>query len=267
MRDMEIFSKHLDCSDESALFSMVDDLNLSGLPLAKTAAHMAPKKYHFSKYILFFGALAILAFSLICFVFGIEVGEYENAPTGEALTEEDQLYRRKMSMFSMVLSWGRTPREILEDPASAPARALDWLIHDAQNPENDETMTRTRFALAALYFGTQNKSNGNSWVDDRYWLSSNPICLWQGVECLDDQQHSATVVKALNLSANGLTGTVPNEIGLLGEDILLLDISKNEIRGTVPEELFLMKNLGGSECTLYSRNWRSYFADLSFINS
>jgi hypothetical protein len=138
-----------------------------------------------------------------------------------------------------------TPREILKDSMSAPARALDWLVYEDMNTENVETM-RTRFALATLYFETQKPSAGDSWTNDRHWLSSDPVCLWHGVECLDE--HTTTgLVKSLNLSSNGLTGTLPDEIGLLEADIRSLDVSNNAIAGTIPETLFLMKNLGKFE--------------------
>ena len=87
-----------------------------------------------------------------------------------------------------------------------------------------------RLALVALY----DETGGDFWVDNAGWKSDLPLGDWYGVK-LDD---SGRVVE-LRLRANGLSGTLPDPIGL--ERLQLLDLSFNwglegEFR-TVPQAL------------------------------
>jgi hypothetical protein len=244
MRAMEAFSKDIEYADHSTLFSMVDAL--SGFPLEKAVAPIEtsePKtRRRRYKYGLIVGALVLICASFIGFLLGIDVGEEDSIPQGIVTPNDNGDTLRRKKIFSLVLDWGVTSREILDDPMTAPARALDWLTYD-DVVTNDAESIRTRYALATLFFGTQKPSASNLWTNDRHWLSTFPVCLWHGIECLDE--HTTTgLVKALNLSSNGLVGTLPDEIGLLELDIRSFDVSNNAIEGTIPETIFLMKNLG-----------------------
>jgi hypothetical protein len=244
VRNMELYSNSLDFSDDLAMCSMVDAL--SGFPLEKNATPPSStpeqKGRRCSKYALLIGALVMVGVSLAGYRLGVDVGEHEIVPQTNGKRKEVDSDVRRKKVFSLILDWGVTSREMLEDVLSAPARAFEWLAYDDMETEDPETM-RTRFALASLYFGTQSPLTGRKWDNDQHWLSSYPVCLWHGVECLDEHA-TIGLVKALNLSSNGLTGTLPEEIGLLELDIRLLDVSSNAIAGTIPETLFLMKNLG-----------------------
>jgi Leucine-rich repeat (LRR) protein len=61
------------------------------------------------------------------------------------------------------------------------------------------------------------------------------------VDCLD-KENTIGLVQSLNLSANGLVGKLPPEIGLLQLDIRSLDLSSNTIDGTIPD-LSSLKNM------------------------
>ena len=63
-----------------------------------------------------------------------------------------------------------------------------------------------RAALAALYEST----GGADWRDRTNWLSDEPIGDWYGVET-----DASGRVSGLGLADNGLTGTLPPEIGNL----------------------------------------------------
>jgi Leucine-rich repeat (LRR) protein len=141
------------------------------------------------------------------------------------------LYNR---LFSLVLDWEITPRAVLENKTSAASRALDWLVSQAvdDTPLSVKTL-RTRFSLATLYYSTQAPNmTTTSWKEKRYWLSSYPVCFWHGVQCLDE---NVGLVQALNLSSNGLMGSLPAEVALLQHDCRSLDLSDNSIAGTIPD--------------------------------
>ena len=53
-----------------------------------------------------------------------------------------------------------------------------------------------------------NSTGGDAWTDNTGWNTDTPYCDWYGVTC-DAVWH----VTGLDLSANGLTGSIPAEIG------------------------------------------------------
>lgn len=103
-----------------------------------------------------------------------------------------------------------------------------------------------RAALVAFY----NATRGDSWVDNRNWLTDQPLATWLGVSVDSNGR-----VQGISLWNNGLGGSIPQEIGDLAR-LKWLYLHDNEIRGTIPEritqltgleDLWLGKNqIGGS---------------------
>ncbi len=102
------------------------------------------------------------------------------------------------------------------------------------------TNQRDSLALMALYDAT----DGDNWV--RAWDLDLPIDQWYGVTVNNDGE-----VVTLDLSNNGLTGRLPNELGFLIE-LTSLKLGFNSLRGNLPlsigvmpnlEEIFLFENL------------------------
>lgn len=88
----------------------------------------------------------------------------------------------------------------------------------SDNSEEDEA------ALLALY----RSSDGTNWANNANWASSRPLGEWYGVET--DQTGR---VVAVRLHKNGLSGTIPTEIGNLTETTFL-DLGNNELNGEIP---------------------------------
>jgi hypothetical protein len=249
MRDMELLSNSLEWNGEDSRIVAIAD-GLVGNPLERTmqpARAQTPKLRRTYKLLAIAGLVVFAIILSLSFVLGKDVGEHETlieVGESDSTTQPDPTEVGRKKIFSLILDWDITPRTVLEDSLSAPARAMEWLVTEESATDQVETI-RTRFILATLYFSTQNISAGKSWSVDTHWLSTYPVCLWHGVQCLDEH-NTIGLVKSLNLSSNALTGTLPHELGLLELDCNSLDVSNNAITGSIPETLFLMKNLGKS---------------------
>jgi Leucine-rich repeat (LRR) protein len=149
-------------------------------------------------------------------------------PTEIKVDEVNTRYRR---IFSLILDLQVTSRSTLEDKGSAQARALDWLANQDAATEIEDV--RTRYSLATLYFSTHTNS---TWSNTKNWLSADQVCVWYGVTC-NPNKAKVTIVQELNLSANGLMGTLPEELSLLQRDCHVLDLSANAIGGAIPETM------------------------------
>jgi len=233
-------------SDDQYLFGMADAL--SGFPLekmqenddggAKPCKKQRAQAFCKKHMLLLMGVVMVLVASL-CFRLGFDFGEHEELSDTKNVRSKGRRHR----LHALILEWGVTPVEVLDDEVSAPARALDWLAFE-DNSTDDVDALRTRFALATLYFATQQNADNTVWDKDDHWLSQYPVCLWHGIDCVEGHDLQLGLVETLNLSANGLSGYIPPELGLLQTDIKSLDLSDNSIKGSIPESLVLMQNLG-----------------------
>ena len=84
-----------------------------------------------------------------------------------------------------------------------------------------------RAALVALY----NATNGANWTNSANWLSNRPLGAWHGVTTDADRR-----VTALNLRANGLSGSIPSELGNL-TNLTHLYLVGNQLSGCIPAAL------------------------------
>ena len=97
------------------------------------------------------------------------------------------------------------------------------------------TVEGDRAALIALYDST----NGRRWRDDGNWRTETPIEAWHGITTDADGR-----VTELNLSANGLRGAIPPELGNLTE-LRSLRLNSNSLAGRIPPELGNLTKLRG----------------------
>ncbi len=90
-----------------------------------------------------------------------------------------------------------------------------------------------RDILVALYEGT----GGSRWRSSARWLTDAPVGQWLGVSV----DHVGRVV-GLDLRANGLTGTIPPELGSLAT-LRELILAENELTGPIPPALWDLTGL------------------------
>ena len=97
-----------------------------------------------------------------------------------------------------------------------------------------------RAALVALYEAT----DGPNWVNSENWLTDAPLRDWHGVT------KSGGRVSYLDLDQNGLTGSIPAQLGTL-TDLVGLNLGDNALSGPIPGEL---GNTSLHIITLYRNN-------------
>lgn len=90
-----------------------------------------------------------------------------------------------------------------------------------------------RDALVALYQAT----DGDSWVNNENWLSNAPVGAWYGITT-----DISGRVTELELSENGLSGSIPSELGNL-TNLEWMSLWDNRLSGPIPSELGNLTNL------------------------
>ena len=84
-----------------------------------------------------------------------------------------------------------------------------------------------RDILVAFY----NATDGPNWVNDTNWLTDAPLGDWHGVRA-----DAAGRVTALELEENGLSGSMPSDLGRLAQ-LARLELAVNQLSGPIPAEL------------------------------
>ncbi len=84
-----------------------------------------------------------------------------------------------------------------------------------------------RTALYSLY----RAMGGDRWTDNTNWRTDEPLDAWHGVGT--DEQGRIT---GLSLNSNGLVGSIPPQLGDLG-DLTSVNLAVNELTGPIPPEL------------------------------
>ena len=109
------------------------------------------------------------------------------------------------------------PAVALADPSSATVT-----IHHAPFVQS---------VLRILYEAT----DGPNWNNNTNWLSEEPLAEWHGIS-------GSTNQLVVSLSSNGLTGSIPPELGTLN-GLSWLNLARNQLGGSIPPELGLLANL------------------------
>jgi len=104
------------------------------------------------------------------------------------------------------------------------------------NPSTTRTEQLTALSQKEVLEIIYKKTGGDQWYNNAGWCSDKKECNWYGVTCVDGN------VTNINLGGNGLTGTIPTEIGEL-KNLALLELSDNELTGTIPIVIDKLKNV------------------------
>ena len=114
--------------------------------------------------------------------------------------------------------------EITASVSGSSAAGIATLLVEAL-PERD--------ALVAFYHVT----GGPNWKDSDKWLTDAPLGEWAGV-----RTGRSGAVDHVNLWDNGMSGSIPPELGALTQ-LLVLELIDNDLKGPIPSELEHLANL------------------------
>jgi hypothetical protein len=156
-----------------------------------------------------------------------------------------------------------TDESILLDPESPQGQAMAWLVYfdPAKVDPSTYSTFHQRYTLATLYFAT----DGDDWIFNARWMTEAQECSWLDICCNNDfavtdiQLGTLKELASLLFSlfffsqtkfsvdnsfvvGNSLNGTIPDEIHLL-QDLLLLDLSQNYLEGSIPKAIVDLPSL------------------------
>lgn len=186
-------------------------------------------------------------------------------PTLPFVTEDDA---RLAALHKMILTHKLTSKDDLLNKDTPQYKASHWLAnHDPANLTlllNDGDgwgiiephKVLNRYAMATFYLAMDgprrdedtNKLlwNETNWHTNEGWMSEKHICDWYGIEC-EGQIH----IEHFNLTNNRLKGTIPSELSVL-TDLILVDWSVNGVTGPLPD--FVGEKWRNLEYLLLSKN-------------
>lgn len=129
-----------------------------------------------------------------------------------------------VSMRGLVTGWGAGTTTV---QASAGSLVDSATINVELGPR------AVRAVLEAVY----TEMGGDDWKYNTNWLTDEPLDTWAGI--YTDTQGN---VIWLQLLYNGLTGTIPPEVGTL-HTLEFVSFSENQVTGSIPPELGRLRNL------------------------
>ncbi|KAL3941574.1 MAG: hypothetical protein SGARI_000555, partial [Bacillariaceae sp.] len=170
---------------------------------------------------------------------GPSTGVSDGSDGGDTHTEDHRFWSLGETLESSVGG------EDLFEEGTSENKALRWLS-DEDPLQMPVTVTLEelleRFIMANFYFAT----NGSKWKEQYNFLSGSDVCDWngsdsegifKGVRC-----EEGGTIAMIDLSESGLTGSIPDDIGLL-TDSKQLFLAGNKIGGTLPQSLGLMRDM------------------------
>ena len=119
-------------------------------------------------------------------------------------------------------------------------RAVGWMSsEDLFDTQGLGLLFSQRYILTVFYFATY----GEKWLEHEKWLSPDlHVCDWSvGITCQADLTRRQ-VVTGIDLTRNGLSGNVPQELHLL-DGLTLLRLAKNTLNGTIPNSITELTSL------------------------
>lgn len=150
--------------------------------------------------------------------------------------------RSREDLLLLIVSVSSDNGISIQSTGSPQSLAFEWLVSDQTNITftiPDERIIQ-RYALATLYYST----DGERWLDNVGWLSNENECSWHTIAVTENCDADGMYM-SIDLSANDLTGVVPNELALLSrlETLKLSGGPSRYIGGIVPPALGTLKTL------------------------
>jgi hypothetical protein len=128
----------------------------------------------------------------------------------------------------------------LNEVDSPQFKAVGWMSAvDESDFDNFGTSFAQRYAMVVFFHST----NGDEWTNREAWLDPTlHVCDWgEGITCSTDSTYHQFVT-GIDTTRNGLSGTIPVEIGLL-QAAENLRFAKNNIGGSIPDAITNLNRL------------------------
>ena len=130
--------------------------------------------------------------------------------------------------------------EAVSTPGTPQHSAVGWLSTFDTFSEGFNELFDQRYAMVTFFYSL----GGEDWLEQDSWLAPDMHeCEWSAAIFCNADGTGRRIVSGLDLTKNGLLGSLPAEIGLTTQ-LEFLRLSKNQIQGTVPSELFVLPVLG-----------------------
>lgn len=199
-----------------------------------------------SKWGIFYLSLSVLILIATATYVGLKMTTGNDSPSESSSntwppTSTPVVPTREQQIQEVVLT--ATADQVLSNPISPQYRAYEWILDDdpRQVPGDDPELLQ-RYILATLYFSTNNSTRAaTTWIKDQEWMSLQHECDWFGIHCGEKVHHTPSTdaeisqssftqqfpdnslpkrkgngsVNLINLTSNGLQGTLPKEISML----------------------------------------------------
>jgi Leucine-rich repeat (LRR) protein len=128
----------------------------------------------------------------------------------------------------------------LQDPNSAQAKALEWLLDNELLEDYGENRVLQRYTMAVLFYA----SNGSGWSSNAGWLSDQDECTWYSSGSETNICTDQGLVGEFNLDKNNVGGTLPwLELAMLSNQLIGMDFFQNEVAGSFPSQVGLLTAL------------------------
>ncbi|WP_161575459.1 leucine-rich repeat domain-containing protein [Beggiatoa leptomitoformis] len=109
-------------------------------------------------------------------------------------------------------------------------------LPDCEEQAAQAVLVAAQYEVLMKFFNATG-GNTNTWTRKNGWGGQNKdFCTWENVICQNG------LVTSLNLYSNGLTGSIPSDIGKL-TSLTSLELSKNQLEGEIPSDIGNLTNL------------------------
>jgi hypothetical protein len=175
-------------------------------------AEILIEKNHCSTRVKICSGVAVALLVALAIVLGTVIPRalQELAEPTEPPTPSPQEVRKELESFLSGASFDNGTA--LQAPSTPQNEALIWLANNTNLDTYSDEKKIQRYVLATLFYST----NGTSWEGNARWLSDSDECDWYN-KGAGSCKKGATV--ELDLSSNGLFGTIPNELAFLSNSL------------------------------------------------
>lgn len=150
-------------------------------------------------------------------------------------------------------------------------KAVDWLVfEDPSYLCADDIHLIQRYVLAVLYYSTggdetwltcsKTEDIANACVIGERYLSNYHECVWSGIGCNADN-----FVTKIAFEENGLSGTIPSEIGAL-HTLKTIRMERGQLSGPIPETIGALTDLEKLDMD-YNKLWGTLPSSLQYLSN